>query len=346
MSFLKNTWYVAALPDELDGQPLARQFCGEPVLLTRLGDGTCHATTNRCPHRFAPLDGGTWVGDGQLQCPYHGLQFDVRSGACVHNPHGEGLIPKAAVLRTYPLVERHGLMWIWLGEAAQADPAEIPDFAFMNDPQMRTQAGLIPVKAHYELIADNLLDLSHVEYLHAGGLGSEAIKRGVQEVRQEGNMVHSNRWCPDGLAPPVWDALFDHYGKPVDHWLNMRWNPPGVMRLDVGVCPVGEARDTGVWAYFNHFLTPATETTTHYFWSVSRPFKLDDPAIDQAIDDSVKVAFVQEDVPIIERVHLMMGGQDFEAMRPVLLSVDTGALRARRVLKQLIEQEQPERYSA
>jgi vanillate O-demethylase monooxygenase subunit len=201
------------------------------------------------------------------------------------------------------------------------------------------------VQANYELIADNLMDLSHVEYLHAGGLGSEAIKRGKIEVTQAKNTVHSNRWCPDGMAPPVWDALFDHYGKPVDHWLNMRWDPPGMLRLDVGVAPVDAAREHGVWAYFNHFLTPETATSTHYFWSVSRPFKIDDRMVDQGIEQAVHIAFVGEDVPIIESVERMMDGRSFEEMRPVLLTADAGSLRARRVMRQLIANEQQDAHA-
>lgn len=340
MTFLKNTWYVAALVNELGEKPLARTICGQPILMLRKADGTCVASSNRCPHRFAPLDKGRLVGDGVVQCPYHGLEFDISTGACTHNPHGDCKVPQAARIDRYPLQERHGLLWIWPGDAALADPDAIPDFGFMTAPEFRTLSGSIYVRSHYELIADNLMDLSHVEYLHAGGLGSEAIKRGKTEVIQHGHTVHSNRWCPDGLAPPVWDAMFDNYGKPVDHWLNMRWDPPGLLRLDVGVSPVGEERQTGIWAYFNHFLTPETQSSTHYFWSVSRPFKIDDKVLDQHIAEAVHLAFVQEDVPIIEEVERMMQGKAFEQMKPVLLAADAGALRARRVLKQLIEVEQ------
>jgi len=342
MSFLKNTWYVAALAGEITKAPIARTICGESILMLRKENGTCVAAGNRCPHRFAPLHEGTVVGDGVIQCPYHGLQFDGASGQCVHNPHSDGKIPQAAHIPSYPVVERHGLLWLWPGDAGKADANAIPDFSFMTSPSFRTLSGSIYVRSNYELIADNLLDLSHVEYLHAGGLGSEAIKTGKTEVTQEGNTVHSNRWCPDGMAPPVWDAIFDHYGRPVDHWLNMRWDAPSVLRLDVGVSPAGEARDHGVWAYFNHFVTPETASTTHYFWSVSRPFKLDDLAVDKDIADAVHVAFVGEDVPIIERVEKMMNGRTFDQMRPVLLPADAGALRARRILKQLIAAEQAE----
>jgi phenylpropionate dioxygenase-like ring-hydroxylating dioxygenase large terminal subunit len=346
MPFLKNTWYVAALAGEVTTAPMARTICGESILMLRKEDGSCVAAGNRCPHRFAPLHQGSVVGDGIIECPYHGLRFDGASGQCVHNPHGDGKIPQAAKIPSYRVVERHGIVWLWLGDPGKADPNTIPDFSFMTSPSFRTLSGLIYVHSNYELITDNLMDLSHVEYLHVGGLGSEAIKTGKIEVIQEGSTVHSNRWCPDGMAPPVWDAIFDDYGKPVDHWLNMRWDAPGVMRLDVGVAPVNESRDNGVWAYFNHFVTPETATTTHYFWSVSRPFKLDDKAVDQGIEAAVQVAFVEEDAPIIESVQKMMDGKTFDQMHPVLLVADAGALRARRVLKQLIAGEQIEAQPA
>ncbi|WP_245964710.1 aromatic ring-hydroxylating dioxygenase subunit alpha [Trinickia dinghuensis] len=334
-----NTWYVAASADEIKNELFSRTICGRSVLLFRKENGDCVASSNRCPHRFAPLDKGRLVGDGVVECPYHGLQFDVQSGNCVHNPHGDGKISKAACVATYPIEERHGLVWVWLGEPEAADTDKIPDFHFLTDTKFRTLSGLIGVRANYELIVDNLMDLSHVEYLHAGGLGSEAIKRGETEVIQNTNTVHSNRWCPDGMAPPVWDALFDNYGKPVDHWLDMRWDPPALLCLDVGVTPVGAPRADGVSGYFCHFLTPETETTTHYFWTASRTFKIHDTALDSNLSTAIHQAFVEEDVPMIEGVQTMMGGIPFDKMNPVLLQPDAGALRSRRVLKQLIEAE-------
>lgn len=339
MPFLSNTWYVAALDHEITSEPFARTICGKSVLFFRKSDGACVASSNRCPHRFAPLDKGKIVADGVVECPYHGLRFDVRSGNCIHNPHGDGRIPKAACVTSYVTVERHGLIWIWLGDKDLARDDQIPDFSFLTANEFRTLRGVIGVESNYELIVDNLMDLSHVEYLHAGGLGSEAIKRGMIEVTQERNTVHSNRWCPDGVAPPVWDALFDDYGKPVDHWLNMRWDAPALLCLDVGVTPVGASRNEGVWGYFSHFLTPETDTTTHYFWTASRPFKIDDTELDEALSNAIHHAFVEEDVPMIEGVQRMMGGLRFDELEPVLLQPDVGALRVRRVLKQLIDAE-------
>jgi phenylpropionate dioxygenase-like ring-hydroxylating dioxygenase large terminal subunit len=130
MSFLRNTWYVAGLPDEVSEKPLARTFLDTSVVIYRGESGTLAALDGACPHRFAPLGQGCVVGDA-IQCPYHGLRFD-QQGACVFMPTG-GEPPPRAKLRSYPIVERHHLLWIWMGDAASADPALIPDYAYLGE---------------------------------------------------------------------------------------------------------------------------------------------------------------------------------------------------------------------
>ena len=134
-TYLRNVWYVAAWDHEVPAdRPLARTILGERLVFFRDADGRPQALFDRCPHRFAPLSMGKVV-DGCIQCPYHGLQFGG-DGACTRNPHGSGLIPKAAQVRSYPVVERWSVLWIWIGDAAQADPELIPNFRSM-DPESR-----------------------------------------------------------------------------------------------------------------------------------------------------------------------------------------------------------------
>ncbi|MDB5682344.1 MAG: Rieske (2Fe-2S) protein, partial [Sphingomonas bacterium] len=155
--YLRNTWYVAGWGDDLGEAPLARTFLDEPVAMFRDEAGLPQAIGGRCPHRFAALGKGRVV-DGQLECPYHGLRFDS-TGACVFNPHEHGVVPRASV-QTYPLVERHRLLWIWMGDPALADPAEIPDFAWLADPRLEAVRGSAHAEGHYELYSDNILDLA------------------------------------------------------------------------------------------------------------------------------------------------------------------------------------------
>ena len=335
-SLLQNAWYCAAWSWEVETEIFERIIAKHPIIVYRKKDGEAVALQNMCPHRFTPLSRGT-LDDGVIECAYHGLRFDS-NGQCVHNPHGDGKIPKKAVVKKYPLVERHGLLWVWLGEPALANPDTIPDFSCQTDPRFRCVGGVIEMNANYEIITDNLMDLTHVEYLHRGILGSEAIKRGEQEILQNGTTIWSNRWCPDGLAPPAFDAMFDDYGKPVDHWLYMRWDAPANMLLDVGISPTGTPRENGLWIYSMSVLTPKDETSTHYFWGVSRNYKIDDPEIDEVWRQAITFAFGEQDKPVIEAQQMMMGlhgASDIDELDPVLLTTDAGPIRCRRLLQKL-----------
>lgn len=334
MAFVRNLWYVAAFADEVGRTLFARTICDEPVLLYRREDGEAVAIGNRCPHRFAPLDMGKLI-DDNVQCGYHGLVFGP-DGQGISNPHGNGHLPAACKVPSYPVRERYGLIWLWLGDEDRIDEDLIPDFScLVDDEHFATVKGVITMAANYELITDNLVDLSHVEFVHEGILGSEAIKRGKHTVKQRGLTVQSDRWCPEGLAPPAWDMMFGNYGKPVDHWLNMRWDPPAHMLLDVGITPAGKDRHEGIWVYGTDIITPETETTSHYFWGVSRAYDLDKPEAGEAWAHAIEGAFAGQDKPMLEAVQRMMGSASFESLKPVMIEPDTGALRCRRILANL-----------
>lgn len=335
---IQNAWYCATWSWEVDEGIFERIIAKHPIIFYRKKDGKAVAMHNMCPHRFVPLSRGTVDGD-VIECAYHGLRFDS-TGQCVYNPHGDGKIPKKAVARTYPLVERHDMLWVWLGDPALANPNTIPDFSCQNDPRYRCVGGVIEMHGNYEILTDNLMDLTHVEYLHRGLLGSDAISRGESEVLQDGTTVWSNRWCPNGLAPPAWDTMFDNYGKPVDHWLYMRWDAPAHMLLDVGISPTGTPRSNGIWMYGTDILTPKDETSTHYFWGVSRAYKLDDKSMDEAWRAAIDTAFSGQDKPTIEAQQTMMalhGASDIDELDPVLLTTDAGPMRCRRLLQKLRE---------
>ena len=171
--FLRNTWYMAMWGEQLaEGDLAARTMLKEPVVVYRAADGTPVAMADSCPHRFAPMHMGKVVDGDRLRCPYHGLEFD-RNGACVRNPNGPGKAPPAS-LRVYPAVERHSIVWVWMGEPEKADVALIPDFSILDPDSDNPAFGRdwIRMKANYRLIIDNLLDLCHVSFLHEGILGN------------------------------------------------------------------------------------------------------------------------------------------------------------------------------
>lgn len=341
--FLRNCWYVAAWSDELNaGKSLPRRLLDEPVVLWRESTGQAHAVLDRCPHRFAPLSSGQVMDNGSLQCRYHGLQFNG-DGACTTNPQGDGTIPKAARVRSFPIVERHTAVWIWMGDPARADASHIPDYSILSrQPHegFRTIHGHFTVEASYELENDNLMDLSHPEFLHAGSIGSDGHHSAIYEAFNDGNTrVHSNRWYAEGPCPPAFETQFQTGGQPVEHWANMCWDAPSLMMLHVGVTHVGRPREEGLNNWSAHLITPESAGSTHYFYTHTRTGALDSAAIDEVIRGQMLHAFIDEDKPMLERIQRTMGGADLMSLKPVMLPGDAGAVRVRRLLDKLIADE-------
>ena len=339
MPFLRNAWYVAAWDDEVAPDTLFhRRILGQTVLIARGTDGTAHALRDRCPHRFAPLHLGKLEGE-RIECPYHGLQFDL-AGGCAHNPHGDGAIPPGAVVRSYPLALRQMLLWIWMGDPAKADEALIPAFDGLDPARFAINRGYMHTPANYEYMTDNIMDLGHIEFLHQGLLGSEAVRRAEVDVRQEGQVVHSNRLTRDEILPPTLDAVYETGGRPVDRWLDVCWHAPANMQLTVGVAPAGAPERQGLATPGVHLMTPETDDTTHYFWSNARDFRRDDTVLHEQLEQGLRYAFEHQDKPMIEAQRDAIEGEDFWEMKPVILAGDAGAVRARRILRKLIREEQ------
>ncbi len=338
MTYLLNAWYVGAWSSEIGDTPVARTICERPIVMFRKADRTAVAIGNRCPHRFAPLDRGRLEGD-TLQCGYHGLRFGA-DGRCVHNPHGDGEIGPRLHVPAYRVVERYDLVWIWLGDPDRADESAIPDFACNVDPDFTRIDGVFEVKANYELVVDNVLDLSHAEFVHDGLLSSPAITASTLEIKRDGSTLWANRWCPDGPAAPAWAVAFGNYDKPVDQWLYMRWDAPATLLLDVGLAPVGRPRSEGIWLYGMDIMTPKDAETTYYFWAFARNYAQDDPAVDEFWRTSVRIAFEQQDRDIVEAQQAMIGNVDIDSLLPGIISSDAAAIRARRLLRQMIRQQE------
>lgn len=342
MSYLRNTWYVAAWAKELKkGVMLRRRLLDEFYVLFRDNDGQPRALVDRCPHRFAPLSMGKLIGEGAaIQCPYHGLRFNVE-GRCIHNPHGK--VPPART-PALPVVEKFNAIWIWMGEPGLADATLIPDFGFLSPDEHAVACEMIDIESHFELESDNILDLSHIEYIHPL-FSSEAVSAGEYECTTEGDTVWSKRHIPNDTLPTF---LHEAFGLPrgakADRWLNVRWNAPACMALWAGAVERGKPRENGNESVGAHLFTPETANTTHYFFAASFPRSLGTIAQELA-DNSIAVAigpqgvFTTEDKPIIEAQAQNMLGREFWEMKPRLLSIDAASVQARRILARKIERE-------
>jgi len=337
-TFPKNMWYVAFWSNDLDDGALhARRILNEPIVFFRAASGDVVALEDTCPHRFAPLSLGKVVDGDRVACAYHGLQFD-RAGACVFNPHTDHKIPPAAVVRSYTVVEKYSLVWIWMGTGVP-DPDAIPEYACLDTarPEHVSTRNYMTIAADYRLIVDNLLDLSHVPFLHAGVLTGTVDDE--IEVTQDGNTVTIARWSYDVPVPSLTNMMFRNDGKNVDSWLLMHWRPVGCMILDTGVREPGTAKEDGTGYFGLHMLTPETATTTHYHFAAVRfnapPRTLEeDLAIRETVSVGRKYAFEAQDAPVIEAQQRRMN--EIGDRRPALLAVDAGAVRVQRVIATLI----------
>lgn len=343
MAYLRNIWYVAAWSHELaPGSLLARILLDEAIVFYRKQNGGVAALADRCPHRFAPLHLGRLIGDN-IECGYHGLQFDP-SGACADNPHGSGTTPPNCRVKSYQVVERHGAIWIWPGDATLSRPDTIPDFGYITEPGRKTIFGGTRLNAHYELISDNLLDASHTQYVHKDLLGTAAFRDSQHEVLQEGDVVQSNYLIPDGIVPPAFKFYFENQNLRVDYAVRFRWIPPALVRNNVSVTPL-EGDEPGIQRTGSHFMTPETETTTHYFFAHTRNFAIDDPEADARSRWWQENGLTLQDGPMIEAVQKSMATTDLNSLRPFLFSIDTAAVRARRALAKLVEAERQAKAS-
>jgi vanillate O-demethylase monooxygenase subunit len=225
--FIRNAWYVAAYDVELAGGPLARTILGDRVVLYRQQDGRCVALQDACAHRLGMLSAGRITERG-LRCPYHGFTYD-QDGRCVFAP-GESKVPHLAVVRSYPVTEWHGLIWIWTGEPALAQTQPLPVcLEPYFGPGWVHARGYHHVAGYYELLADNLFDASHADFVHDGILGDE--RRGLAgtslvQGKVDGDTVEMTRWDHDDLPPPFVIPMLGTTER-VDWWRSARWQPPG-----------------------------------------------------------------------------------------------------------------------
>ena len=337
--FVRNAWYVGAWDHEVTREMRRRIILDEPVLLFRREDGTPVALEDRCCHRQAPLSMGKLVGN-IVQCPYHGLQFDS-TGNCVKVPSQEK-IPGSARVKAFPVVERNQWIWIWMGDPAKADPALIEDFHWMDDAKWGAAGSYLHVEANYLLLVENLLDTTHLPFLHPTSLGTDAFARSEFEVTREGDRVKVTRWLMNELPAPFHKKMGEFPdGMKVDRWQIANFAPPCFVKLDVGSAPAGAGarqgdRSKGMNMWNLNAITPETEKSAHYFWAQAYNFKVDQKWLADVIRAQVLGAFL-EDMAMIKAQQQNM---DLGPGPVVNLGQDKAWVAMRQIVERLIAEEQ------
>jgi phenylpropionate dioxygenase-like ring-hydroxylating dioxygenase large terminal subunit len=336
--FLRNAWYVAARDEDVTRNLLGTVILGDRVVLYRATSGEPVALEDACVHRKLPLSMGRLQGD-EVQCGYHGMVFDS-SGQCIRVP-GATRIPTGAQVRKYPVVSRYGLVWVWMGDPARAQSSDIISVAHADDPAWgRGHSGTMTVDSNYLYVVDNLLDPSHVAWVHRSSFGNEACEEVPVRATASPDGVIAARWMYDVDVAPFYAPLVSFTGRcdrlqhyevrfPSHAIIRAVFAPAGSGGIDKPLSPDAMLMDS------YNFLTPIDAAHTRYFWFQMRNFEPDNSEVTRSMDEAVAAAF-EEDRPILAAVHR---GFENRVTPNVDLATDRAPALFRQRLAQLIATE-------
>lgn len=330
--FPKNCWYVAAAGHELGRAILKRTLADEQIIMYRTEAGAPVAMLDMCPHRHAPLSLGKLVGDS-VQCGYHGITFDC-TGKCVRIP-GESRILERFAATTYPATERWGFVWLWLGEKEKADESLLPEpFRFQAEPGWAPLDGYVHVKGHYQLLVDNLLDLSHEAFAHMSTIGNAAVGETPCTTTVRDGTIEVFRFMKD-CDPPKLFVKAAGFDTNIDRYQKITFHPPCFVAIEVWAAPTGTEDKRLMWWVLNA-LTPETGRSTHYFWGLPRRFKQEDRELTELLRTGVYRTF-DEDKAIIEQQQLILERVPLEK-RSIFTPADQAPTRARQMVAAMLNQ--------
>lgn len=328
--FIFDEWYVAAFADELGSALLKRTLLGKRVILFRSASGAPVAMDDRCAHRSYPLSEGKLEND-HVVCAYHGFRYDTK-GNCVEVP-SVAQCPKNIGVRAYRVVERGPLVWIWMGNEAKADETKIPDMEWTKN--WACAPGYFHLNASYVQLHENLLDTSHLGFIHANTIGTpDYVKAPTTTDNGEGTFALVRTVSPTRL-PPAWGKPTKLEGVPTaSRIVRNEFHSPAfysaTTRLYDGALPEGERPE--FLFKVAHLLTPETAGTCHYFIYLGRDFGKDDDSITAFMKKAFFAAF-EEDVVSLEKLDVILREADPETYYELSVATDALGIAMRRYLK-------------
>ncbi|MFT5896680.1 MAG: phenylpropionate dioxygenase-like ring-hydroxylating dioxygenase large terminal subunit [bacterium] len=335
MNYVRNAWYVAGWSSEFNDSLKRVVILEQAVVMYRMSDGSVVGLEDQCPHRLLPLSKGTRLGD-DIQCGYHGMTFNCE-GQCVRVP-GQDNVPASAFVTKYAVHEKHSIVFIWMGDAAEAVIEDIFDLPQFHSEEWHAHQGdALHLKSNYLNVAENLVDPAHVSFVHPTTLGNSASENVPVHVDTEGEVLVAWRWIRD--APPV--GFFQKFGGfegNVDRWHYYYLHLPCTAVIDFGSADADknlpeECRDEGVRIFALHFLTPVNEHYTIDRWMHLRNAAVGDEEASTQMDKLFRVAF-SEDKEILEAIDEQE--QMVQNRKPIKLAIDKGTAVYRRRINAMI----------
>lgn len=342
MKYVRDAWYVAAWADQVEDKPVAMTLLNQPIVIYRGVDGTPVVLEDRCVHRLAPLSLGRCEGDN-IRCMYHGLLFNS-DGRVVEIP-GQQMIPGNAQVRRYAAVEKADWIWVWMGRVEEADISLVPDAVGPSHDGYMLACGQLDYNAEARLIHDNLLDFSHLAYVHANSFGaSEEWAHARMNVTLLDRGVRFERWITGQTGPR-------HAGADdsiVDGYLRYEFVIPGVLLMWSGMFETGTAQRCGFGepdrsqllggvTSSSQAVVPMTDRTSRYFYNSGPLNKPGNEPILEAMAAATRMAF-EEDRVIIEGQQRIIDMTPAPRMMPT--SHDKGVTMFNNLVAKLVKQEE------
>lgn len=347
--FLDNCWYAAAWDYEVAeaDNKLGRTICEKSIVFFKAESGVYAALDDRCCHRAAPLSVGRIEGNN-IRCMYHGLVYNP-DGKCIEVPGQETQIESLGV-RSYPVVERGHMLWIWMGDPALANPDDIHDYPPLSDPENWCgfpRQSYLHYKANWLLVVDNLSDFSHIAFVHTntvGGSEEYAYVSVPEELERLDDGFRLERWHYNSNVPPYHAKVIpenERTGK-VDRRNLVEIRVPGLFFMETLFAPAGvdiKTQDIGQYRQYRNcqFMTPETRNTTHFFWNYLRNYDMDKPEITESLQASLLEAFGEDKAIIEEQQKLLVKDTSFD---PRFIKADKALAHFRRIWKKKLEEEE------
>ncbi len=330
--FIRDAWYVVAFSRELaEGATLSRRCCNDPIVLFRLRTGEAAALYDRCPHRGVPLAQGVVIDDA-IQCAYHGFRFG-KTGRCVAIPSQDFIAPQMQV-RSFPLIERAGFIWVWPGKAENADPALLPDhqeLGLEGHGWSVTPYVMVEIKANYAMLFENLLDTSHISFLHGGaidtgGAASSTFKAIFED--RTARLVRTMRGVTPNASMSMQYGL--QAGRMVDREIASVARMPNVHQI-VNTFTFPDEPQRPPHVRINVMpITPATPNSLYQFLTMVSSYEEPNHA---AVSDAMRAVLVEDKVALeaIQRLYDEFGF----GLQECSVRADVAALRGRRMLHRM-----------
>lgn len=337
--FIYNEWYVAAFSEEINRELLGRRLLNRRVVLYRTLSGKAIALEDRCAHRSFPLSMGS-LEDDDIRCGYHGFKYDS-SGALIEVP-SQKQCPQDIKTKQYKLVEKDSLAWIWLGDQNLADESQIPDLSWLESDQWSCSSGYFTHPGNYVSMHENLMDLTHIVYLHKSTLGKNAVDFAAAPFKtdfKEGHFKLIREVVPTVLSPIWADSTKLGYIDTAARISTSEFISPAYHKVTVYMYDTAlpEAERKEFLIYTAHLLTPETDSSIHYFVGHGRDFHLDDKAMDESLHTQLFTAF-QEDVVGLGALEKILDDKE-DDFYEISVATDTPAVTTRMYLKRRADQE-------